>query len=153
MLHSRPGFLALILLVSALALLVWRCRYAWQRAVPSLPKRIRRLHPSTPDDCPHCRPAVTLHQELPASSIRPWGDGGNHRGAPRQVPTDGYAYRKSECTYFGIIVGQSHALVADGHQGRTDRIQQFRCQACGANVSARWGTALAHLKTPPRAHR
>jgi hypothetical protein len=39
--------------------------------------------------------------------------------------------------------------VANSRQGRTDQIQQFRCQACGAKVSARWGTALAHLKTPP----
>jgi IS1 family transposase len=40
-------------------------------------------------------------------------------------------------------------LVADGHYGRTDRIQRFRCQACGAKVTARWGTALYQLKTPP----
>jgi IS1 family transposase len=39
--------------------------------------------------------------------------------------------------------------VADGHHGRTDRIQDFVCQACGCRVSARWGTALYQLKTPP----
>ena len=65
------------------------------------------------------------------------------------MSTDGYACRRPECAYVGITDAQIHALVADGHQGRTDRIQQFRCQACGAKVSARWGTALAHLKTPP----
>jgi hypothetical protein len=42
-----------------------------------------------------------------------------------------------------------HALVADGHHGRTDHIQDFVCQACGSRVSARWGTALYQLKTPP----
>jgi hypothetical protein len=40
-------------------------------------------------------------------------------------------------------------LVAAGHHGRTDRIQRFCCQACGHTFSARCGTALAHLKTPP----
>jgi len=32
---------------------------------------------------------------------------------------------------------------------RTDHIQDFVCQACGHRVSARWGTALFQLKTPP----
>ena len=39
--------------------------------------------------------------------------------------------------------------VADGRQGHSDRIQQFRCQVCGTKVTARWGTARAHLKMPP----
>jgi hypothetical protein len=65
------------------------------------------------------------------------------------VLTEGYACRGPRCAYFGITAAQIHALVANGRQGRTDRIQQFRCQACGAKVSVRWGTALAHLKTPP----
>jgi hypothetical protein len=60
-------------------------------------------------------------------------------GTPVAIPAAFYANTNS-------LV---HALVADGRQGRTDRIQQFRCQACGTKVSARWGTALAHLKTPP----
>jgi transposase-like protein len=42
-----------------------------------------------------------------------------------------------------------HALVGNGHHGTTDRIQDFACQACGTKVSARRGTALYHLKTPP----
>jgi len=64
------------------------------------------------------------------------------------VPTDGYACRRPGCLYQGITDAQIHALVADGNHGRTDRIQQFRCQACGAKASTRWGTAPAHLKTP-----
>jgi IS1 family transposase len=39
--------------------------------------------------------------------------------------------------------------VADGRRGRTDRSQRFRCQACRHTVSARAGTALSRLKTPP----
>jgi IS1 family transposase len=65
------------------------------------------------------------------------------------VLTDGYACRRPGCAYFGITDAQIHALVANGRQGHTDRIQHYRCQACGAKVSARWGTALSHLKTPP----
>lgn len=49
----------------------------------------------------------------------------------------------------GITDSQVHALVADGHHGRTDQIQDFVCQACGHRVSARRDTALFHLKTPP----
>jgi IS1 family transposase/transposase-like protein len=53
------------------------------------------------------------------------------------------------CPYYGITNAQIHALVANGHHGRSDHIQDFRCQACGSKVTARWGTALYHLKTPP----
>jgi IS1 family transposase len=80
---------------------------------------------------------------------RPWREGRSRRGAPRRIATDGYACRRPGCRYYGVTDARIHALIAAGHQGRTDRIQQFRCQACGAKVSARWGTALAHLKTPP----
>jgi hypothetical protein len=148
--HVRAGILVLFLLVIMLVLQAWRCRHAWHRALPHLPKRIRRLHPSTQDDCPHCRQTATPHQglERPASTVRPWREG-RSRGAPRRVPTDGYACRDPRCFYYAHTDAQIHALVADGHQGCTGCIQQFRCQACGAKVSARWGTALFHLKTPP----
>ena len=149
MTHVRPWFLALILLAIVLLLLAWRYRHAWHRALPYLPKRIRRLHPSTPNDCPHCRLASTPRWDVPPSAVRPWRDGRSRRGAPRRVPTDGYACRNPRCPSYANTDAQIHALVAAGRQGRTDRIQQFRCQACGAKVSARWGTALAHLKTPP----
>jgi IS1 family transposase len=149
MLHARPWLVALILLAITLVLLGWCCQHGWRRALPRLPKRPRRLHPSTPDDCPHCRQAATPRQGLPSPTVRPWREGRSRRGAPRRVPTEGYACPRPGCAYQGITDSQVHALVADGRQGRTDQIQQFRCQACGAKVSARWGTALFHLKTPP----
>jgi IS1 family transposase/transposase-like protein len=80
---------------------------------------------------------------------RPWREGCSRRGAPRRIPTDGYACRRPGCPYYGVTDAHIHALIAAGRPGRTDRIQQFRCQACGAKVSARSGTALAQLKTPP----
>lgn len=57
--HAHLWLAALALLIIMLVLLAWRCRHAWRRALPSLPKRSRRLHPSTPDDCPHCRLVAT----------------------------------------------------------------------------------------------
>jgi IS1 family transposase len=149
MVHVRGGFLALILLGIILGLLAWCCRSTWHRALPHLPKRTRQLHPSTPNDCPLCRQAATSYQSPPAIVVRPWRDERWRRGAPRRIATQGHACRNPHCLYYGVIDAQIHALVADGHQGRTDRIQQFRCQACGTKVSARWGTALSHLKTPP----
>ena len=41
-------------------------------------------------------------------------------------------------------------MVGYGHHGVSDRIPDFRCQACGTKVSARRGTALYRLKTPPQ---
>jgi IS1 family transposase len=81
--------------------------------------------------------------------VRPWREGQRRRGAPRRIPTEGYACRSAGCPYVGITDSHIHALVADGHHGRTDWIQDFVCQACGSRVSARWGTALYQLKTPP----
>jgi len=66
----------------------------------------------------------------------------------RRIATEGYACRTPGCPYAGITDSQVHALVADGHHGRTDHIQDFTYQACGHRVSARWGTALFQLKTP-----
>jgi IS1 family transposase len=41
-----------------------------------------------------------------------------------------------------------HALVGDGHHGKSALIQNFRCQACGTKVSERYGTPLYRLRTP-----
>jgi IS1 family transposase/transposase-like protein len=86
---------------------------------------------------------------VPTPPPRPWREGRSRRGAPRRIAAEGHACRRPGCLYYGITDARVHALIAAGHQGRTDRVQQFRCQACGSKVSARWGTVLAHLKTPP----
>jgi IS1 family transposase len=82
-------------------------------------------------------------------AVRPWRDGRRRRGPPRRIHTAGYACRRLGCPYYGITDAGIHALVADGHHGQSDRIQDFRCEACGSKVTARWGTALYQLKTPP----
>jgi IS1 family transposase len=114
-----------------------------------LPRLLRRWRPRTPDDCALCRLAVTDAGAPPQPTVRPWREGRSRRGAPRRIATAGDACRRPGCPYVGITDAAIHALVADGRHGRSDRIQDFRCEACGSKVSARWGTALHHLKTPP----
>jgi transposase-like protein len=50
--------------------------------------------------------------------------------------------------YYGNIDDQIHALVGDGKEGKAERIQTFRCQACGVTFSARRHTPLYRLKIP-----
>jgi hypothetical protein len=150
MLHTRPWILALIVLAIGLVVLARYFRRACGTTTLRLPTLVRRLRPRTPDDCPLCRVSSDHPQagsEPPP--VPPWRDGRSRRGAPRRIATAGHACRNPRCLYHGIIDAQIHALVAAGRQGRTDAIQQFRCQACGAKVTARWGTALYRLKTPP----
>jgi IS1 family transposase/transposase-like protein len=145
-----PLALLVLILVAIAVLSVGRswCRVR-SRGRPCPPRLLRRLRPRTPDDCAHCRLASPLPQAVaPSPGVRPWREGRSRRGAPRRILTEGYACRHPRCPYYGITDAQVHALVAAGHHGRTDRIQDFRCQACGSKVSARWGTALSRLKTP-----
>jgi hypothetical protein len=139
-----PALLLALLLLASILLFVARC--AQQRSLagqsPHAPL-LRHWRPRTPDDCPHCRLVVVpLPVQTPPSSPHPWREEWHRRGAPRRVPTEGYACRRPECAYFGITDAAIHALVADGHHGRRDRIQDFHCQACGSKVTARWGIAL-----------
>jgi IS1 family transposase len=146
-----PVRLLALLLVASILLIVLRFRRHARTDSPSrLTRLARRWRARTPDDCPRCRlaEAAPPHRTLPAG-VRPWREGRSRRGAPRHIATEGFACRYRPCSYYGITDAALHALVADGHYGRTDRIQRFCCQACGHTFSARAGTALAHLKTPP----
>lgn len=147
--RMRAILVALILL--ALFVLVLGCarRCLRHRDIVRLPRVLRRWRPRTPDDCALCRLADTGAAVPLPPTVRPWREGRNRRGAPRRISTDGFACRKPRCRYYGIIDARIHALVADGHHGRSDRILDFQCRACGSRVTARWGTALYQLKTPP----
>jgi IS1 family transposase len=141
----------LVLILTMLGAWVLMCLYrTLLRAMPRQGGWLRRWRPRTPADCPHCRrEAASPPPGAPCSPPRPWREGRSRRGTPRRIATQGYACRHPSCPYFGITDAHIHALIAAGRQGRTDRVQQCRCQACGTKVGARWGTALAHLKTPP----
>jgi len=143
----------LALLVAALFFLISARRW-WRRVghgrLRCVPRPCRHGRPRTPDECAHCRQAGTLSpRALQTPGVRPWREGTRRRGAPRRIATEGYAGQTPGCLYAGITDSQVHALVADGHHGRTDHIQDFTCQACGHRVSARRGTALFPLKIPP----
>jgi IS1 family transposase/transposase-like protein len=72
----------------------------------------------------------------------------SRRGAPKRIPTEGFACPNRQCAYFGNTDAREHALVGDGKHGRAEQIQTFRCQACRATFSARRNTPLYRLKTP-----
>lgn len=84
---------------------------------------------------------------LAGPSVTPWRERTSRRGALKRINTHGFACPKPTCAYYHISDAQLHALVGDGIDGKAERIQTFRCQACGATFSARRGTPLYHLKT------
>src|SRR5215470_8659020 len=108
------------------------------------------LKPRSPDDCPACRLASTPSSDARPAPIpvRPWCEVKSRRGAPKRVNTEGYACPNRNCPYFGIADAHIHALVGDGKHGQAERIQTFRCQACGTTFSSRRNTPLYRLKTP-----
>jgi IS1 family transposase len=144
-------FLLVFLLFLGLALL---CRLAWPHLQPSDAQAGRRcalvhrlLKPRTPLDCPVCRLA-SPGVEPASAPVRPWREVKSRRGAPKRIPTAGFACPNQQCAYFGITDASIHALVGDGKHGQAEHIQTFRCQACRTTFSARRDTPLYRLKTP-----
>jgi IS1 family transposase/transposase-like protein len=108
------------------------------------------LKPRCPDDCPACHlasPASSSAEPAPAP-VRPWSEVKSRRGAPKRIPTEGFACPNRQCTYFGNTDAHFHALVGDGKHGRAEPIQTFRCQACRITFTSRRNTPLYRLKTP-----
>ncbi len=111
---------------------------------------LRRLKPRSPLDCPACGLASfpSSPGEPPPAPVQPWREIKSRRGAPTRVQTEGFACPNRACRYSGISDADIHALVGDGVRGQAERIQRFRCQACGRTFSARIHTPLYRLKTP-----
>jgi len=101
----------------------------------------RHLLPRSPDDCPACRLASNaLVGAGPAPlPVRPWSEVKSRRGAPKRIPTEGFACPNRQCTYFGNTDAHWHALVGDGKHGQAERIQTFRCQACRIGAPMGYG--------------
>jgi len=72
----------------------------------------------------------------------------SRRGAPKRIPTEGFACPNQQCPYFGITDAHIHALLGDGTHGRAEQIQTFRGPACRTTFTARRHTPLYRLKTP-----
>ena len=80
--------------------------------------------------------------------VSPWREVKSRWGAPKRIPTEGFACPNRQCRYFGNTDAHFHALVGDGKHGHAEQIQTFRCQACRTTFSARRDTPLYRLKTP-----
>jgi IS1 family transposase len=112
--------------------------------------RIQRLlKPRTPEDCPACRqPQALPTRVLPTClPIIPWCERKSRRGAPKRIATHGFACPNRICMYYRITDAHVHALVGDGVEGKIERIQTLRCQACTTTFSTRRDTPLYRLKT------
>src|SRR6266487_4234422 len=147
---SAYGLLILGLFGIAWLLIAWRSHLPLQSRPAVPPKVSRLLKPRTPLDCPACCSSVpypTLHAPVRAP-VRPWCEIKSRRGAPKRIPTQGFACPMPTCPYDQITDAHVHALVGDGSHGTGERIQTFRCQACRTTFSARRTTPLYRLKTP-----
>jgi hypothetical protein len=120
-------FLLVCFLLLSLALL---CRLSWPHyQLSHSPAGSRRalvhrlLKPRTPLDCPACRLACTPSSVVrPApAAVRPWCEVKSRRGAPKRIPTDGFACPNQQCSYCGITDAYIHALVGDGKHGRAEK--------------------------------
>ena len=142
----------LLLFVLALACLRWP---PWQHRPSPVPYAVgkatvaRLLKPRTPADCPACRqPAGSTAPGLPPHPpVQPWRDVKSRRGAPKRIATQGFACPNRACVYYRIVDAHVHALVGDGTEGKGERIQTLRCQACHTSFSTRRDTPLYRLKT------
>jgi hypothetical protein len=97
------------------------------------------LKPRAPDEGPICRqlsaiPSGTISTHRP---VPPWREQKSRRAAPKRIVTQGFACPNRKCIYYGATDAQIHALVGDGAEGRHERIQTFRSQACAITCSAR----------------
>jgi len=112
-------------------------------------KKPRRLRPRTPEDCPYCgkehesdcHPVVRLRQPIPYSERK------SRRGRPKEKQTEGHCCWNLRCDYYGVRNAKIHAIVGDGHHGKSEAIQDYKCQWCGRRVSERKGTVMFGLKT------
>ena len=141
----------LILILLCLLAIIWIRQWARDRiqaeAAPKL-KTPRPLKPKTAEDCPFCRAEKEKREDpQPKQPLKPWLEVKSPRGRKKTLSTQGHSCPNPTCTYFGIIDENIHALVWYGRHGKTDRIQDLRCQACGRKISVRWGTVLYRLKT------
>jgi hypothetical protein len=141
-------------LIAGLGAEVIRLRYGkqlrrWWEEWKQKPKRKRQLRPRTPEDCPFCQ-AYEPAWSTRSSAVRPWWEVKSRAGRHKVHDSEGYWCDNPACAYYGITEASIHALVSDGWRGKTERIQRWRCAACGNRFSARRRTPLYRLKTPSR---
>jgi hypothetical protein len=142
-----PLNLLVVVLVFGL-LLLWS--ELWGKpVVRAVAKGPRSLKPKTGADCPLCRAeqGAIVDEGKAAVPPRPWREARSRRGRKKESVTEGYACDSVGCLYYGITDSAIHALVADGHHGKYEQIQDLKCQACGHKFTVRRHTVLYRLKT------
>ncbi|MDQ5827216.1 MAG: integrase core domain-containing protein [Chloroflexota bacterium] len=147
---AEISWLIVLLLLAMGICAAWQHRHQLltpSGAISALPQR--HLRPHTPDHCPVCRQqaAGSTNHALVRPVVQPWREVKSRRGAPKRIPTDGFACPNRRCVYYHITDAQVHALVGDGVHGKYERIQTFRCQSCTTTFSARRDTPLYRIKT------
>jgi transposase-like protein len=142
----------LLLLLLTLWLLWFYGDIWWQmsRETPeeTRKKKRRKLKPQTPDDCELCRLGVHKPRQRIFRKVTPWSDVKNASGRKKESNSEGRACPQRCCVYYGITDMRLHALVSNGWwDGKTERIRQWKCQACGCRFTDRRNTPLYRLKT------
>ena len=84
------------------------------------------------------------HQRVPRSA--PGLSGKAVAARPNGLLPKGSPANRS-CIYYRITDAHIHALKGDGAEGKAERIQTLRCQACTTTFSTRRDTPLYRLKT------
>lgn len=142
----------LLLLLLTLWLLWFYGDICWQmsRETPeeTRKKKRRKLKPQTPDDCGLCQLGVHKPKRPLSQKVAPWSEVKNASGRKKESNSDGRACPRRYCVYYGITDMRLHAPVSNGWwNGKTERIRQWKCQACGCRFTARRDTPLYRLKT------
>ncbi len=117
----------------------------WRPTPPPSKHRVPRpLRPRTPDNCPVCRKSAETSAGV--TTVVPYAQCQSRRGRKKTLDTQGYACPHSNCKYGGITDATVHALIAYGHHGRHEPIQDLYCKACKRKFTARRHTPLYRLK-------
>jgi hypothetical protein len=143
------NLLVVVLVLGLVLLLPWREVRRKPVVHAATAKGPRPLKPKTGADCPLCQAehGALMNEASGTVLPRPWREGRSRRGRKKGSVTAGYACDNPQCAYYGITDPANHALVADGHHGKYERIQDLKCQACGHKFTVRRHIVLHRLKT------
>src|SRR5262249_2521410 len=108
----------------------------WHNAVVTRPIQ-RLLRPRSPPVCPAGgQPAATpTHAASTCPPIIPYSERTNRRGPANRPVTEGLACANSKCIYYSVTDAQIHEVVGDGAEGKTERRETLRWQACTTTFS------------------
>lgn len=132
---------------------LWQYFTFWQEMGQSRGKeqkkkgKRRKLSPQSPEDCELC--GLGLHEppKTRPRQVTPWREIKHPAGRKKRVNSEGKACPRKCCDYYGITDANIHAVTSNGVRGKTEKIRQWKCQACGCKFSDRRNTPMYRLKT------